>query len=141
MRVPNVRSKGGVTINMTPMIDVVFLLIIFFLVSSHLAKQENHVPLDLPLAQTGITSNSESDTATINVLANGDWQMAGKTLAFEELRRRLIERNVQSENRLQVRIRADQSVAYAKIKPLLTACAQAQIGQPVFAVYEQGRVR
>ncbi len=38
---------------MTPMIDVTFLLIIFFLVSSHLAKQENFLKLDLPTAAAG----------------------------------------------------------------------------------------
>ena len=34
MRIPNHLSRGGLGFNMTPMIDVVFLLIIFFLVSS-----------------------------------------------------------------------------------------------------------
>ncbi|MCA9180756.1 MAG: biopolymer transporter ExbD, partial [Planctomycetales bacterium] len=45
MRTPKLLAAGSASINMTPMIDVVFLLIIFFLVSSHLAKQENQVEL------------------------------------------------------------------------------------------------
>ena len=40
---------------MTPMIDVTFLLIIFFLVSSHLAQQELQVDLELPAAASGET--------------------------------------------------------------------------------------
>ena len=53
MRTPNHTQDGGVHFNMTPMIDVVFLLIIFFLVSSHLAKQEVHLELPLPAADSG----------------------------------------------------------------------------------------
>ena len=47
MRVPSNLRSGSLGFNMTPMIDVVFLLIIFFLVSSHLAKQEVQMPLPL----------------------------------------------------------------------------------------------
>lgn len=57
---------------MTPMIDVVFLLIVFFLVSSHLAKQESRLPLPLPDAESGLPS-AERQTArvTVNVLSDG----------------------------------------------------------------------
>ena len=53
MRVPLSNRRHRLEMNMTPMIDVVFLLIIFFLVSSHLQKQEAHAELDLPTAETG----------------------------------------------------------------------------------------
>lgn len=39
VRIPNYRGSQGVTINMTPMIDVTFLLIIFFLVSSQWVRR------------------------------------------------------------------------------------------------------
>ena len=45
------RDEAGV--DLTPLIDVVFLLIIFFLVSSHLAKQEGQLELPLPEAESG----------------------------------------------------------------------------------------
>jgi len=53
MRVVSNLSRGSLGFNMTPMIDVVFLLIIFFLVSSHLAQQETQLELDLPEATSG----------------------------------------------------------------------------------------
>ena len=40
MRCPTNIARGSVGFNMTPMIDVVFLLIIFFLVASHLSQKE-----------------------------------------------------------------------------------------------------
>ena len=61
MRVPANISRGSLGFNMTPMIDVVFLLIIFFLVSSHLAQQEVQLELDLPGAGTG--QRAEQDDA------------------------------------------------------------------------------
>ena len=52
MRSPTNLGRGSIGFNMTPMIDVVFLLIIFFLVSSHLAQQETQVTVDLPDASS-----------------------------------------------------------------------------------------
>ena len=53
MRIPSPATTDGVGFNMTPMIDVVFQLIIFFLLSSHLAKQETQFALPLPAAESG----------------------------------------------------------------------------------------
>lgn len=77
---------------MTPMIDVVFLLIIFFLVSSHLAKQENQVELDLPTAASGSDHLDSREHVTVNILASGQWQMAGATIDEPAARARLRQR-------------------------------------------------
>ena len=64
---------------MTPMIDVVFQLIIFFLLSSHLAKQETQLALPLPAAESGRpTQPSEQPRLTVNVLADGTLLVAGR---------------------------------------------------------------
>ena len=80
MRLPNYQGSRGVSINLTPMIDVTFLLIIFFLVSSHMAKQENFLPIDLPLASTGTADFSDQNTLTIQIPSDGVypslWQAA-----------------------------------------------------------------
>ena len=74
MRVPNYPGSRGVSINLTPMIDVTFLLIIFFLVSSHLAKQENFLPLELPVAGSGISDFSDRTTLTIQIPSDGSYR-------------------------------------------------------------------
>ncbi|NLE37816.1 MAG: biopolymer transporter ExbD, partial [Pirellulaceae bacterium] len=70
MRVPNNLSRGGLGFNMTPMIDVVFLLIIFFLVSSHLARQEVQLELDLPAAVSGRQADEKEGVrrVVVNIL-------------------------------------------------------------------------
>lgn len=46
------RRKAGQGINLTPLIDVVFLLLIFFMLTSHFVRDEA-IPLDLPTASSG----------------------------------------------------------------------------------------
>ena len=142
MQVPSVRQTGSVSINMTPMIDVVFLLIIFFLVSSHLAKQENRVKLNLPDATTALPEeNVQRSVVTLNILPDGNWQLAGQSLTLPQLVAALVERNRECGGVLRVRIRTDRDVPYAKVSPLLSACIQAQATDIVFAVYDTPPVK
>jgi biopolymer transport protein ExbD len=121
---------------MTPMIDVTFLLIVFFLVSSHLAKQEAQLPLPLPVAESGASPrDSETRRVTINVLADGQLLLAGKLVAPDQLQTRLRAASSESAGDLAVRIRGDRRVAYREVEPVLWACAQAGIWNVSFAVY------
>ena len=113
---------------MTPLIDVVFLLIIFFLVSSHLARQESQLPLPLPAADTGQEIvDDPTPRVTVNVLPDGEVVMAGRSLRPADLRRRLKHEFEQQNGRLQVRIRSDRDVPYQHIEPIMLACARTGI--------------
>ena len=145
MRVPNSYQRKPLAVNMTPMIDVVFLLIVFFLVSSHLVKQEAQMPLKLPKATSGPTAvDEEGERVIINVLADGRVLLAGNVVTREQLSQRLSTRfeTFRRQNRdrddLEIRIRSDRSVAYAHIEPILLACAKAGIWNVTFAVYRNG---
>ena len=136
MRVPSNLSSGSLGFNMTPMIDVVFLLIIFFLVSSHLAKQEVQMPLPLPTAASG-NKNVEEDLPrlTVNVLADGSLMLAGRRVQRTELVTRLRDRFIEEGPGLQVRIRGDRNAPYEYVEPIMLACARAGIWDVSFAVY------
>ena len=139
MRIPNYRGSQGVKINMTPMIDVTFLLIIFFLVSSHLAKQENFLKLDLPSAFAGTTDFSDRPTLTVQVLANGEYQIGGQTMVLEQIRRAILSRSNTETQPLRVRIRTDRLADYEHVGALLKICAVTGTTDVVFAVYEEGK--
>lgn len=142
MRVPEHTRGSDLTFNMTPMIDVVFLLIIFFLVSSHLARQEVQMPLPLPTASSG---ERPIETAvrrvTINVLGDGRLMFAGKPVEVEQLPERLAVARSESGDDLEIRIRSDRSVAYQHVEPILLACARTGIWNVAFAVYRPEDVR
>ena len=162
MRVPSNLSRAGLGFNMTPMIDVVFQLIIFFLLSSHLAQQEVQLELDLPRAASGQSPDKEEiRRVVINVLPDapgggGYARMpypptarypAGKRIVVggrfvdaEELAQ-LIDyesRRARREARgqLEVRLRCDRKVPYRVVQPLLIACARSGVWRVTFAVVE-----
>lgn len=136
MRSPQLLATGSASINMTPMIDVVFLLIIFFLVSSHLAKQENAVRLDLPEAGSGLDEETEASLLVVNVLPEGQWQVAGRILNESQLNSAVAARAQRAEPGQRLKIRTDRSVRYDRIEPVLRAATRAGIGDIVFSVFE-----
>ena len=66
------------SINLTPLIDVVFLLLIFFMVSTTFTK-ETHFAVDLPEASSEAESVVD-DTIDLVVSANGDYSINGKAV-------------------------------------------------------------
>lgn len=136
MRSPQLLATGTAAINMTPMIDVVFLLIIFFLVSSHLAQQENAVRLDLPKAVSGLEDETRIDTIVVNVLSDGTWQMGGAKVDEREMLSAFRQRSMVAVEPLRLKIRTDETVTYSRIEPILGIATSAGIGDIVFSVYE-----
>lgn len=134
MRTPSIARSRDLQVNMTPMIDVVFLLIIFFLVSSHLARQESQLPLPLPDAVSGEETDTNNERVVINVLGDGSLMLAGRTVGAEELLNRLIFEKSNSSAELEVRIRGDRTVAFQSVQPILSAVTKAGIGNVTFSV-------
>ncbi len=142
MHVPTNLRSGELGFNMTPMIDVVFLLIIFFLVSSHLARQETQMALPLPGADSGEAApQDERPRVTINVRGDGTLMLAGHRVQAEQLQQRLRQRLADSGASLEVRIRGDRQVPYGSVEPVMLACARAGIWNVTYAVYRREDVR
>ena len=142
MRVPSNLARGSLGFNMTPMIDVVFLLIIFFLVSSHLAQQEVQLDLDLPGAASGRRPDAdELRRVVVNVLAEqqvgGYIMVGGRLMDDQELSRLIAYESRRSGRQLEVRIRSDRTVPYRVIEPVMVACARAGVWRVAFAVVEK----
>ena len=137
MRLPPQRPVTG-RMNMTPMIDVTFQLIIFFLLSSRLAQQETQLELDLPAAASAQQAlDDERPRLLVNVSPDGRVMLGSTETPAEEMRRRLsIERGRLGDD-LEVRIRADRTVPYSAVEPILLACAEASIWNVTFAVTEK----
>jgi biopolymer transport protein ExbD len=140
MRVPNYPGSRGVSINLTPMIDVTFLLIIFFLVSSHLAKQENFLPLELPVASSGVSDFSERFTLTVQIPPDGAYLVNNTRASLDQIQNLILSKMEEnSKNPIRIRIRTDKSAAYAPIAKLLKLCALTGNSDIVFAVYQEER--
>lgn len=137
MRSPNDLKPKSFSLNMTPLIDVVFLLIIFFIVSDAMIKSESSIKLDLPKAQTGEKiKKKETGKLVINVVDGNHLFLGEHRVTQEELRMRLLEEKNKSKDPLEVRIRTNRKVPYEIIEPILVICVQTGISHVSFAVIE-----
>ncbi len=136
MRIPHSDDGGRLSTNMTPMIDVVFLLIIFFLVSSHLARQESRLPLDLPAASTHLEDVEPPNVLTINVDKQARWMIAGTRVDERRLAEVLAAHRDKHGPDAAVRIRTEHTIAYGRVEPILRLSAEAGLWNAAFAVHQ-----
>ena len=140
MQIPRYKSNRKLGFNMTPMIDVVFLLIIFFLVSSHLSKQENQVELNLPVAASSAEDpNQPAPRVTINVTADGKYSLAGRPIAADRLAGQFADVVAKEGNDLEVRIRSSRLAPYSAVEPIMLACTQSGIWNVTYAVFRESQ--
>lgn len=78
------QKKVDNNVNLTPLIDVVFLLLIFFMVSTTFTK-ESHLVLELPEAD-GEVVETPADGIEILIGKNGDYTINGKQLINRQLK-------------------------------------------------------
>ena len=101
-------------INILPMIDVIFAILTFFIISSlYLIKLET-IPLNLPSASTSSISKDEF----INVSISNDQKifLNSKEIGLEKLNQKLLDINI---NKKKVIISGDKNVNYGKIVEVL----------------------
>lgn len=73
-----------VQINLTPLIDVVFLLLIFFMVSTTF-NQSTELTIDLPTATSSAPSSDRSKNVELVITADGQYVINGQTLINEKV--------------------------------------------------------
>jgi biopolymer transport protein ExbD len=72
------QAKAQLEINLTPLIDVVFLLLIFFMVTTTFTK-ETRLTVDLPEAQ-GVAQEQQQEQLEVTISAQGSFAVNGKSL-------------------------------------------------------------
>ena len=134
MKMPRLR-RNLIRMNLTPMIDVVFLLIIFFVVSGTMAKREESRPIPLPAAAGGEESdNQETGKLAISIDAGGTLYIGSQSIPAEELKTRLLREKEASALPLEVRVRADRTLLWNQVEPILILCSEADIANLSFTI-------
>jgi biopolymer transport protein ExbD len=131
---------GDDEINMAPMIDMVFLLLIFFMVASHLTAMER-IPVSLPVADKAKVPEEARDRQLITVTAeaNGEaaYYMNLQKVDIKELSAAIAQQQAKDEN-VRIYLRADRQVRHKYIKAVMEACAEAGIADIIFGTFESG---
>jgi biopolymer transport protein ExbD len=113
-------------LNLTSMIDVLFLLIIFFMVATKFDEMERNVEVAVPEVGQAGDATPPPRSMVVSVLADGRVELDGVGLTLRELTERLAKvRTPLSEPT--VVIRGDASCAFQHVASALAACQQAGI--------------
>ncbi|HAI14204.1 MAG TPA: biopolymer transporter ExbD, partial [Phycisphaerales bacterium] len=73
----DLRDDDSLEVQMAPLIDCVFLLLIFFLVASTLRKIDKELPLELPEIAASIEVQQPPDMAVVSVDVDGNFYLDG----------------------------------------------------------------
>ncbi|NOZ22047.1 MAG: biopolymer transporter ExbD [Planctomycetes bacterium] len=138
MRLSSGRKTEEANLDMTPMIDIVFLLIIFFVTVSELSKAQN-LKLELPVADTANPDiRVKADRLVINMTKNGTVHVLGldpmkvhdpklKQILHMEAKQSM-EKGTGMAAR-QVVLRGDKRVEFRYVQGLMKDCQEAKIWQ------------
>ena len=117
---------------LAPMIDIVFLLLIFFIVTWQFTRSETELSVSVPTAQEGAEPQRQVGEIVINILADGTVRIEGTTVDLEKLLAKLAKIAGEFKNQ-PVRIRGDGGVAYQRIVEVIDTCQKAGIWNISFA--------
>ena len=129
MLIGSTQEEPGPTIELTPIIDMVFLLLIFFLVATTYQQSEREIAIALPEAEAAGPISTMLREIIINVDGQGQIIVGGQTMSLEELRS-LVADAVKVNADQKVSVRGDKDIAYGTIARVLDVCKAAGAQQP-----------
>ena len=135
MRIISKETSEAESLNITPLIDVVFLLIIFFLVATSFQRIQRELEVDLPSAKTAATVSTDIQPIAVTVSKDGTITMAEKEVLLEDLPERL-RAAVASARKPRVFVRGDAKTFHENIIDVLSACQEAGITDVSLATEE-----
>ena len=113
-------------INMIPMIDIMFNLIIFFLVGTQFATLERNIALRVPEVVDRGALTAAPQRLTVHVYRDGTVTLDETPVTLDQLTARLASARAQNEG-LGVLVRGDGKGQFQRVAEVLNACKQAGI--------------
>ena len=121
------QSKSSGAINFTPLIDCVFLLLIFFLVGSKLEEEERELPIVLPQASEAKPLTSKPKELFVNVDRAGKYIVQATECSPARLEQILKQASANNPGRQSVIIRADERCEWKHVVLVMDLCNKAHI--------------
>ena len=119
-------------IQLAPLVDVLLLLLIFFLLTWNAARNENELDVKVPKASAAKEKSAPIGDVVVNVKADGNVIVNRRTLAGPDLTT-LLKGLVQLNADQAVIIRGDEAGAYKNIVSVLNICSEAGVTNVAFA--------
>lgn len=119
-------------LNLTPMIDIVFLLIIFFMVGTQFTELERELDVQVPTVAEARPLTAPPDKIVINISRDGTVLIGGEARDLDTLKDELTTAR-QRYSEQAVLIRGDAGVEYQHVADVLSTCYSARIASVAMA--------
>ena len=122
-------NDSNATIELTPIIDMVFLLLIFFLVATTFHQTEREMQIALPTANSAGPISAALREIIVNVDADGQIIISGRLYEPDDLRT-LVADAVEANPEQKVTVRGDRETVWANVVTVLDICKENGIQEP-----------
>ena len=126
MRLPPEEQESGLP-NLTPIVDVVFLLLIFFLVATRFDEEEREIPTRLAQVAKAQPLSKPPGEVVVNITKKGEYVVIGETLDEPMLASFLHQLALGNQSRQTIQIRADQDVSFKFPARVMGLCEDERI--------------
>ena len=125
-------QADAIGFQMAPLIDIVFLLNVFFMLVANV-NQQARKPIDTPVASESTRPNDASGRGMITVTKDGKIFAGLQEVNTAQLTRMCEERIRQGGN-FRIFLRADQNAKHKSVREVVAACAAGGVGDIIFGV-------
>ena len=126
MRIRRKNDNDEAIINITSLLDVMFILIIFFLATSTLQREEHDIKVNLPSRSEQGSLSSASRTLVINVRKDGSYYLQNAVKNLEEMQE-LVRDAVKQNPEQKVLIRGDREALHGFVAAAVGVCKSSGI--------------
>ncbi len=128
MRIRDANTDEENAFNMTPLIDMVFLLLIFFLVATTFAQEEREQDIQLPATSTIQPLSAPPQQIIVNIASDGSMKIGGQDYTMAGLAG-LLQQMAKDDPSREVLIRCDESAFHRYFAAVANVCRSSGIGQ------------
>jgi biopolymer transport protein ExbD len=134
-------------VELVPLIDCVFLLLIFFMCCASMSSVDTSSEVHLPVASNAAEQKDPSHRGTVNILPSGvrtpenelvtdarPFRVYGTLVDDQELQR-IIAEHVKEDPNLRLYLRADRQAKFVMVRRAMAACANAGVADVIFATH------
>ena len=123
MKIRRPSESDASVINVSSLVDVMFILIIFFLATTTFQQEERDIKVNLPESAEGQSLSTATKLIVVNVRADGTYVMGGKEVAVDALGRALVDA-VKADPGQKVLVRGDQQALHGHVAAAVSLCKQ-----------------
>jgi biopolymer transport protein ExbD len=129
------KQEDEIGFQLAPMIDMTFLLLIFFMVTTKISKDQVKVDIKLPTAMNATIPNDLSNRDIISIDGTGQYYIGQVPATKKELTTHLKER-FKVTPPLRIYVRADKNTPGKQVKELMRIAAEAGAVNVIFGTYK-----